>query len=93
MLRWTPDPAPRMLLCFDEDERGTISLSRLAARVKGKDIDPNELVIGSVFSDIEGLKDLKDAGVTEGHIHKGIKEAVADSIAQVKKYFGTKTSS
>jgi CRISPR-associated protein Cst2 len=30
ILRWTPDPAPRMLLCFDEDERGAISLARLA---------------------------------------------------------------
>lgn len=93
VLRWTADPAPRMLLCFDEDERGTISLWRLAARVKGKDIDANELVIGSVLPDIEGLKDLKDAGVTESHVHKGIKEAVSDIIAQAKKYFEARTSS
>jgi CRISPR-associated protein Cst2 len=83
VLRWTPDPAPRMLLCFDEDERGTMSLSRLAARVKGKDIHANELVIGSVLPDVEGSKDLKGAGVEK--VHDGIKDAVADILAQVKR--------
>lgn len=90
VLRWTPDPAPRMLLCFDEDERGTMSLSRLAARVKGKDIDASDLVIGSVLPDVKGLKDLKDAGVEK--IHDGIKEAVADILAQVKRDFSTAKS-
>ena len=91
VLRWAPDPAPRMLLCFDEDERGIVSLARLAARVKGKDIDANELVIGSVLPEAEGLKDLKSAGVKK--VHDGIKEAVLDIVAEVKKYFGAKTSS
>ncbi len=90
VLRWTPDPAPRMLLCFDEDERGTMSLSRLAARVKGKDIDASDLVIGSVLPDVKGLKGLKDAGVEK--VHDGIKEAVADILAQVKRDFSTAKS-
>jgi CRISPR-associated protein Cst2 len=85
VLRWTPDPAPRILLCFDEDERGTMSLSRLAARVKGKDIDANELVIGSVLPEVQGLKELKEVGVTK--VHDGIKEAVSDILAQVKLNF------
>lgn len=90
VLRWTPDPAPRMLLCFDEDERGTMSLSRLVARVKGKDIEANDLVIGSVLPDVQGLKDLKEAGVEK--VHDGIKEAVANILAQVKRDFSTAKS-
>lgn len=86
VLRWTPDPAPRMLLCFDEDERGTISLMRLAARVKGKDIDPSELVIGSVIADIEGLKELKESKVA---IHEGIKAAVSTLLKQVRQHLSS----
>lgn len=84
VLRWTPDPALRMLLSFEEDERGAISLSRLAARIKGKDIETNELVIGSVIPGVEGLKELKDSGVK---IHEGIKQAVSEVIAHVNKHF------
>jgi CRISPR-associated protein Cst2 len=84
VLRWTPDPAPRMLLCFDEDERGLISLGRLTARVAGKDIDANEIVIGGVIEGIEGLKDLEQAGAK---VYRGVKEAVSDMIARVKPHF------
>jgi CRISPR-associated protein Cst2 len=82
VLRWTPDPAPRMLLCFDEDERGTISLSRLLDRVKGGDIDPTELVIGSVVQGAEAMKELKEAGVVG--IYDGIKGAVSSVVERVK---------
>jgi CRISPR-associated protein Cst2 len=84
VLRWTPDPAPRLLLCFDEDERGKISLSRLGDRVDGKDIDAKELIIGSVIKDAEGLKELKEAGA---QVHDGIKKAVAETITTVKRSF------
>lgn len=84
VLRWTPDPAPRMLLCFDEDERGAISLSRVAARVKGKDIDARELVIGSVIANVQWNeeKKLKNGEVK---VCDGIKEAVSEIIDRVKQ--------
>jgi CRISPR-associated protein Cst2 len=90
VLRWTPDPAPRMLLCFDEDERGAISLTRLAARVKGKDIDADELFIGSGIANVEGTKDLKDAGVKK--MYDGVKPAVSDIVQQLKNHFGTSSN-
>jgi CRISPR-associated protein Cst2 len=92
VLRWTADPAPRMLLCFDEDERGSISLMRLAARVGGKDTDPeekdirpDELIIGSVIKDAEGLKELKEAGAQV--YDDGIKKAVSEAVNTVKRSF------
>jgi hypothetical protein len=79
-----------MLLCFGEDERGAISLTRLAARVKGKDIDANELFIGNGIANVEGTKELKDAGVK--NIYDGIKLAVSDIVQQLKNHFGTSSN-
>jgi CRISPR-associated protein Cst2 len=81
LLRWTPDPAPRMLLCFDEDERGGLSMKRLLARVEGGDILPEELVIGCVLPEIDGLAELKKLNVK---VHKGVKAAFDNIITKVK---------
>lgn len=81
VLRWTPDPAPRMLLCFDEDERGGISLARLLARVQGGDIQADELSIGCVLPAVAGLTELEGLGV---HVSRGVKAAFEQVIAKVK---------
>lgn len=47
VLRWTDDPAPRFLYCFEQDEAGTLSVEPLRKRVDGGDIAARELVIGS----------------------------------------------
>ena len=53
VLRWTHDPAPRILCCFEEDEYGAVGLAKLRTRVERKDIASDELWVGSVI-------DLKD---------------------------------
>lgn len=81
VLRWTPDPAPRMLLCFDEDERGGISLDRLLARVRGGDIKPDELAVGCVLASVGGLPELEGLGV---RAFRGVKAAFDQIVIQVK---------
>jgi hypothetical protein len=80
-----------MLLCFDEDERGSISLMRLVARVgkdtapEERDIRPDELIIGSVIKDAEGLKELKETGAQV--YDDGIKRAISEAVNSVKRSF------
>ncbi len=79
VLRWTPDPAPRLMFCFEQAENGRLSLAKLVARVRGGDIDPKELVIGTSES-IDGLGQLRELGVK---VHDGVKKAFADILARV----------
>jgi CRISPR-associated protein Cst2 len=51
VLRWTSDPAPRIMFCVEQHEDGRLSLAKLVARVKGGDIDPKELSVGSQIWD------------------------------------------
>jgi CRISPR-associated protein Cst2 len=81
ILRWTSDPAPRIMFCFEQQEDGQLSLRKLAARVSGGDIDPKELIVGTAEA-VEGLDDLEKAKVA---IHKGVKAAFSDLIARVQK--------
>jgi CRISPR-associated protein Cst2 len=79
VLRWTTDPAPRMMFCFEQAESGTLTLARLAARVKGGDIDPKELAVGTAEG-VAGLEELKALGVPT---HAGVKAAFADILARI----------
>lgn len=79
VLRWTPDPAPRMMFCFEQEEDGSLSLRKLVARVKGGDIDPNELIIGTTEL-IDDLEELRELGVS---VHDGVKKAFADILSRV----------
>jgi CRISPR-associated protein Cst2 len=79
ILRWTPDPAPRLMFCFEQGEEGRLSLAKLVARVKGGDIDPKELAIGTA-EPINGLDELNKLGVP---VHDGVKKAFADILARV----------
>jgi CRISPR-associated protein Cst2 len=74
VLRWTVDPAPRIMFCFEQDESGRLSLGRLVARVRGGDIDPKELAVGT-SEPIDGLNELTELGV---RVHDGIKKAFTD---------------
>lgn len=46
VLRWTDDPAPRFLYCFEQDDAGRISLKKLSDRISGGDIAAAEIIIG-----------------------------------------------
>jgi len=82
VLRVTDDPAPRIMFCFEENDRGDISLAKLIARMQGieKDVQPSEIIIGSALPRVEGLDDLTQLGAT---IHPGIKAAVSAALAKV----------
>ncbi len=46
VLRWTHDPAPRLMYCFEQDEHGAISARSLLSRICSQDIDGTEVVVG-----------------------------------------------
>lgn len=82
VLRWTPDPAPRLMFCFEQYEDGKLSLAKLVSRVKGGDIAPEELVVGSAEDGIGGLKELAELGVI---VSPGVKAAFSEILARVAK--------
>lgn len=84
VLRVTDDPAPRIMFCFDENDRGELSLSKLVARMQGeeKDVLPGEVVIGAVVPRIDRLDELKDLGV---EVRPGVKSAVTAVIEAVRE--------
>jgi CRISPR-associated protein Cst2 len=80
VLRWTTDPAPRMMFCFEQAESGRLTLDKLLNRVTGGDIDPKELAVG-MAEPVEKVKELEAAGVK---VHSGVKAAFADILARVR---------
>lgn len=78
VLRWTDDPAPRFLYCFQQDDEA-VSLRPLLNRVQGGDVDPGELVIGSALQ-ISELPNLEGAVVKSG-----VKSAIEEILARAKK--------
>jgi CRISPR-associated protein Cst2 len=75
VLRWTNDPAPRIMYCFDEDEYGALSLKRLRMRVQKSDISLDELWIGSVV-DLADLPELPEARSSAIHGPKSIRDGL-----------------
>jgi CRISPR-associated protein Cst2 len=82
VLRWTQDPAPRMMFCFEQDEGGNLSLLRLVARCQGDepDIPARELIIGTALANIQGLDRLQERGAA---VHSGVKSAVSTVLARI----------
>lgn len=82
VLRVTADPAPRIMLCFDENDRGQISLAKLLARMQGdeKDVEPSELVVGSVLPGLTGLTELRGLQVD---VKPGVKAAISAALQKV----------
>lgn len=81
VLRWTTDPAPRIMFCFDQDERGRVSLKTLLKRIQGGDVQGDEVYVGTAIEGITQMDDLKAAGV---HTFPGAKAAVAALLAKAK---------
>ncbi|MBM4288589.1 MAG: type I-B CRISPR-associated protein Cas7/Cst2/DevR [Deltaproteobacteria bacterium] len=76
ILRWTDDPAPRILYCFEQDDKGRISLRQLLTRLKSGDILPEELIIGTSL-------DLPELGEANIKPKPGVKQAIHDLIGRV----------
>ena len=74
VLRWTHDPAPRMMYCFDEAEDGSVDLQKIVAGLESGDLDGDEMAVGGL--PVSGLADrLETHGVS---VYDGIKKAFAE---------------
>jgi CRISPR-associated protein Cst2 len=82
ILRWTTDPAPRIMFLFEEDDRGRVSLKKLLRRVNGADVEADKLYVGIAFDGIPEVEALKAAGV---HVFDGVKAVVAAVLGEIKK--------
>ena len=80
VLRWTHDPVPRLMYCFEEAETGEVTVDKLVAALRSGDVAPNEIVVGG--EPVEGLAGvLRDLGAT---YHPGVKQAFADIRGRVE---------
>lgn len=81
VLRWTHDPAPRLLYCFEQDEHGTIAAASLLSRIRSRDIDGSEVVVGGPAA--LPLRDsLAAAGV---RYTEGVKDAFREIEARLRR--------
>lgn len=85
VLRWSPDPAPRIMFCFDQDDRGRLSLMTLLRRISGGDVAANEVFVGTALAGIPEMDALKAAGV---NVFDGVKKAVGAVLEQVRTGLG-----
>ncbi len=84
VLRWTHDPAPRLMYCFEQDELGTITADSLLSRIRSGDIDGSEVVVGGPAA--LTLRDsLAASGVT---CTEGVKDAFHEAEARLRRDLG-----
>jgi CRISPR-associated protein Cst2 len=66
ILRLTDDPAPRILYCFEENDRGEINVSELVRKVQVGDVDPSEIYIGGKITEEAEIKALSNIKLFPG---------------------------
>ena len=71
VLRITDDPAPRILYCFEENDRGEINASELVRKIQIGDVDPSEVFIGGKIAEEPDIKDLSNI-----RLYPGVKDLV-----------------
>jgi CRISPR-associated protein Cst2 len=81
VLRWTTDPAPRIMFCFAQDDRGRLSLATLMRRVKGGDVVGSEVFVGTAIAGIAEMDALRAEGV---NVFDGVKRAVDAVLERVQ---------
>lgn len=76
VLRWTPDPVPRFMYCYEEEDDGIVRIQKLLTALASGDIEPSEVVVGGEpLAHME--KELKDIS-EEVCVHQGVKAAFAE---------------
>lgn len=86
VLRWTHDPAPRLLYCFAES-REPLMVPDLVRRVQAGDVDAQELVVGGALADREHGHVLAELGA---RVHKGVRAAATEVETRIREAFGIK---
>ena len=84
ILRVTDDPAPRIMFCFEENDRGELSLKKLVRRMQGDepDVAPSEVIIGSAVDGIQGIDQAEELDV---QVFPGVKAAISESLSRIKE--------
>jgi hypothetical protein len=70
------------MFCFEQDDRGRLSLKTLLQRIKGGDVEGKEVYLGTAIDGIPELDALKGEGV---NVFPGVKKAVEAVLAKVKE--------
>jgi CRISPR-associated protein Cst2 len=74
ILRWSADPAPRILYSFEVREDGQLAVPELLRRARAGDVPASELVIGGRLADTDDGAALHELGAT---VFPGVKAAAA----------------
>ena len=84
IMRITDDPAPRIMFCFDENDRGELSLEKLVRRMQGDepDVAPSDVIIGSAVDDLQGLGLAVELGATQ---LPGVKAAISEALKRIEE--------
>ncbi len=86
-IRITDDPAPRMLYCFDtKDDGRTVTADSLFQRIKAKDIDTSELILGASDLDSALAKQFAELNIAT----TGVKAACATAVKRINEKLGIK---
>jgi CRISPR-associated protein Cst2 len=80
VLRWTHDPAPRLLYCFGEQGQ-QLSVGELVRRVEAGDVDARELIVGGALHGTAHGDALAAAGA---EVHAGVKAARDAMLARMR---------
>ncbi len=83
ILRVTDDPAPRIMFCFDENDRGEVSMHKLVRRMQGDepDVPPSEVIVGTAFDGILGESEAREKGAT---VLEGVKAAFSEALKRIE---------
>lgn len=82
VFRITNDPAPRILYCFEMNEHYTAGIPGVMRRVRAKDIDPSELILGGSIVDV--LNDDDRMALAGAVILNGVKAACEEACKRLQ---------
>lgn len=83
VFRITEDPAPRILYCFELDEGGIPRATLLLRKVRARDIDPSELILGGPIIDSLSAEDREV--LSKGLLRDGVKAACEEACKRLSR--------